>query len=52
MRGELVGSPSAVRVCVCVCVWVFSLLCTHICASAVLHEAEVRIHDCFVNGCL
>lgn len=33
-------------------VWLFSLLCTHFCAFAVLLEAEVRIHDCFANGCL
>lgn len=26
-------------------VWVFSLLCTHIYAFAVLSGAEVRIHD-------
>jgi len=37
---------------VCVHVWPFSLLCTHICASTVLHDTEVRVHDCFINGCL
>lgn len=36
----------------CVCVRVFLLLCTHICAFALFHVAEVRIHDCFISGCL